>query len=704
MVFSKLNGNIEYTENRKIDDEDRGHQSSLYEVKLFGKNLVIALGKPKYIFASRNIVFFPIYIVSTDDKIEGQMGIFEIHQEKMTKVLDEEGDIDIMKLGMPLFYSFAERMVRYSKSNVTEYLLQWNKKQLPKKDIDMDESDKGMNDLGASNEESSDDEDILVLKPSGDSKDASVQMGIAKKVLEKGIFIIDPETAQPPTLPQETDTEANDIKKAYKESSKHSWLQKFMKNDKYQIHPVEDNGDCFFAVVRDAFKQIGHITTVQKLRAVVANAATDEIFQVYHTIYTDIVGSIKETRAKMAQIKHIIDNNLKKRLKNARTASESAEIQKEIDIQRIEYSKQQHEKTGSEAELSANFGNQEFPSTLEQFREYIQTPQFWADSWAITVLEKELLVKIILLSEGDYNHGAVDSVMRCGDSHPDIQTTGSFAPNYYIMTSYSGNHYTLVSYKSKKIFKYNEIPYHIKILLVQKCLERNAGIYYLIQDFRNFKSSLGIEPDMGSPVESDGDEDMYANLYDPELVFMFHSKSEKTAKPGKGSGEKIPAAKQNEFSALGKIVDWRRKLDDSWDKAQFTVDHKKWASVEHYYQGSKFRKGFPDFYQQFSLDSDSEISKDIELAKSAGSKSGILKKKDIKEKVLRPKSITIDPDFYDQKRNMKERELAVQSKFAQNEDLKQMLLATRNAKLTHFIRGDKPETDEILMNVRQGLL
>lgn len=698
MVFSKINEDIEYKENKKIDDEDRGHQSSLYEVKLFDKDIVVCLGKPKYTFSSRNLLFYPIYIVSTDNKIEGQIGVFELLQDKALKIFDEDGDINITKLGNPLFYEFTEQLIRVSKSSVTKYLMEWEKKG--------QEGDKGKdqgNDQdNQGKDQGQDDDDIMKVKvpETGDS----IQNEKTKKILEKGIFIIDENETQPIVLQEETESEANELKKAYKESSKNPWIQKFMKNGNYNITDVENNGDCFFAVIRDAFKQIGHNTTVAKLRAIVAREATDEIFQEYRNIYNSFEGQIRECDSEMAKIKKLLEKDLKKRAQNARDNKQELDaILAEVATLKKKYAVIKSDRAEAVASSTQYVGHIKDITTLEQFKEYIQTTAYWADSWAISIIERVLLIKVIIFSEQSYVEGSQDSVLNCGEIDPAIQTANTFSPNYYIMTTYSGNHYRLISYKTKQIFKYSEIPYHVKILIVNKCLEKNAGIYYLIQDFRNFKSSLGIEADAGNPAEED-EEDVYGDLYDPEIVFMFHSKSEKTAKPGKGSNEKIPKGKTTEFIALSKTEDWRRKLDDSWETAQFTVDKMKWASVEHYYQASKFRKGFPNFYRQFSLDSDSDISKDVDIAKAAGALSGQMKKKGTKETmILRPKNIVIDPDFYGQKRNLIERELAVRSKFAQNEDLKQLLLATKNAKLIHFIRGDGYETDDILMNIRKEL-
>ena len=51
------------------------------------------------------------------------------------------------------------------------------------------------------------------------------------------------------------------------------------------------------------------------------------------------------------------------------------------------------------------------------------------------------------------------------------------------MTSYNGSHYELISYKAKNILKFREIPFNIKTMVINKCLECNSGLYYLIDDF-----------------------------------------------------------------------------------------------------------------------------------------------------------------------------------------------------------------------------
>ncbi len=102
--------------------------------------------------------------------------------------------------------------------------------------------------------------------------------------------------------------------------------------------------------------------------------------------------------------------------------------------------------------------------------------------------------------------------------------------------------------------------------------------------------------------------------------------------------------------------------------------------MEHYYQGSKFKKNYPDFYLRFTIDvyPEGHIAQDPVVVKAVGGKTGKFKGKQI-----RPKKVTIDPNFFSG-RHITEMENAMRVKFSQNPELKQILLLTKKAKLVHF--------------------
>jgi predicted NAD-dependent protein-ADP-ribosyltransferase YbiA (DUF1768 family) len=181
-------------------------------------------------------------------------------------------------------------------------------------------------------------------------------------------------------------------------------------------------------------------------------------------------------------------------------------------------------------------------------------------------------------------------------------------------------------------------------------------------------------------------------------VFQFYAKSNPNALPGTGAGEKIPETEKIHFHKLTSFDNWRRKLSNFWNEP-FMLDGHTWQSVEHYYQGSKFKNNNREFYLKFSLDSRSELSSDPVIAKAAGSKSG----KYNATTIIRPARISIDPDFFNHGRSEREMENAMFAKFSQNKNLKDMLLATRNAKLVHYQRGARPEVYQHLMRVRHKL-
>jgi len=275
----------------------------------------------------------------------------------------------------------------------------------------------------------------------------------------------------------------------------------------------------------------------------------------------------------------------------------------------------------------------------------------------------------------------------------------------------------MITYDEEKIFTYEELPAEVKKLVIDKCLEKIAGPYSIIPEFR--AAALGAaaaataSPAAASPAAAAASpaataspaiavpapvEELSSDLYDNTTVFRFYHKSADKPLPGKGQGELLGPEGRDAYSDLAKIPEWRRKLSNFW-LADFKLDGHKWASVEHYYQGAKFKKNNKDFYIKFSLDSpDSSIAKDPALAKAAGGKSGKFKGEQI-----RPKNVVLDPDFFTNARAELEMETAMRAKFTQHPDLKTLLQLTKKAKLEHVKSGRPPEVYNNLMRVRREL-
>jgi len=665
MVKSLLDETINYPETKILDKADKDFEASIYEISLFDMDVMIALGQPKYSFVERNVIYYPIYLVK-NKKVDIQIGLYEIKSSDLPSLIDEDGDINLALLNEPLLYSFVDKNL------------------------------------------------ILGIEVIG------VEDGMKEKIY----------------LKEQTAADAQQERTEFDKKDKNvTWIQRFMKNKNYGIVENEGAGDCLFAVIRDGLQTAGKNMSVKEMRQILADNATHEMLEIYTTLYVN--AQVEDTELKTV-LKELTARNktLKEKIKTTTDRAVLTTIIKQAED--VQKKNKEIKLTKSYTEdMLREFAFMKGVKTLEQLKAKIQTCAFWGNTWAISTLERALNVKLIILSEEYYNSDDKDHVLQCGQLNDDV--LDDFTPSHYVIANHQGNHYQLITYKEYGAFTFKELPYDIKMLVVDKCMERLAGPYYIIPNFRALNDKIKFfveeneEPQSKEPEpkpqpkaqaqakqkqaqaqqaqkapkeqaqqaqaqqsQQQPPVELLSDLYNNSTVFQFYLGSMDKPLPGSGSGETMGPEGLKEYDDLKKITSWRKMLSNSWP-AVFILDGHKWLSVEHYYQCSKFKRQNKDYYLLFSLDSNSELSQNQAMAEGAGGNGKY------QGKVIRPKEIKVDDDFFSG-RDKKEMEDAMFAKFSQNEDLKKILLATKRAKLTHFVRGNPPVVFNELMRVRQRLI
>ena len=748
MVKSKLNPNINYHEYSHLEEEDFNYNTPLFQVQLLRdpQKVIIGLGQLNYHFAKRyNVVYAPIYLFNAEMEFMKQIGVYEMPSGQIK--MDESGDLDIHKL-TPLLYGFINtELLRKSRAKGgivnTESAAAAASIDPKKKAAEVNEIKKSLgkpsthattatNVTDADGDSSSDDDAI--------DADTLFGMDARQKHLLSGASI----------LPLQTKEQSELERRQYKPNpASDLWIQKYLRNKYFNFIDNEGGSDGFFAVIRDALLTQGRTTTILELRKQLSDEVTDEVFRAYREKF-GMYHAL--TRTQTRETKELVTNynDYKRRIS---TIHDRAQQQLMISGAKklvIEHN-QKHDEMKYTKILSSQYDYMREVRSTQQLKERMMTSIYWPDGWAIDTMERVLNMKFIMFSRDAYEAGDIDNVLLCDNGYSGNEAIGKnkcgvFEPTAYILfakgislsnvtsmmvhtggatrsqtrsrsprrnnlpDSKSAN-YTLITYKTHGVLAFSELPYDIKLLVTTKCLETQICTYGAIPQFKLFQRELGIRVDE-IPNENLDDllEEVHlgngaatgarngAHLYTPDIVLQFYAKSNPNALPGNGSGEKIPETDKIHFHKLATFDNWRRKLSNFWNEP-FMLDNHTWQSVEHYYQGSKFKNNNREFYLKFSLDSRSEISSDPVLAKAAGSKSGKLNHSSI----IRPSRMTIDPDFFNHGRSEREMENAMFAKFSQNKNLKDLLIATRNAKLVHYQRGARPEIYHHLMRVRHKL-
>lgn len=678
-VKSLIEPKLEYSENKTVDIDDIHYSTSIYDYELFNEDVEIALGKGKEDSNGYNIVFYSVYLIYNSE-LKSRIGVFEGKSENMVELIDENGIVDLSKVNVNILSSESNSpQVVDRKGNLIIFV----KEDEFKKYINMPVKEKA--EIVVEDEEVNEDEkmDDVIDLTDEDNDVTEIKIKSEDEMKNVESWYVENAELKKPRIKSETKEESNKEKELFKRSTSNMWVQNYMKNINYEEIDNEGSGDCFFAVIRDALKDVGKVTTVDKLRKMVSDDMTEESFQQYRTLYLSFSGELKNKEEELVELKTTMKKIQKNEKKHTRTAEETRLIKDQLDNIVKRYNETLEEKKQIRDNLN-DFEYMKEYDTLEKFKDYVLTSQYWADDYAISYLEDRLKIKMIILSKEAYDEKAEDSVIQCGQLK---EEDGNSEPEHYIITSYVKNHYTLITYKEKGALSFEEVPYGIKALIINKCLEKTAGPFYKISDFKKLREDMEIEIE-----ESDDEIDIHENdLYEKGEVIMFHSKSFNKPKPGKGQGE--ITGDVNKYSELislaNKNKEWRRMLDDSYIHAMM-IDGKKWSSVKHFMLGSQFKRKNVELYNEFSLDGN-ENSKVALQVEDAIKYSNENRKK-------------IESEFKSITSTKKEeaREKALKVKFGESATLSNILKNTYPAKLLKFQRGKEGELDILLMKLRKS--
>ena len=284
---------------------------------------------------------------------------------------------------------------------------------------------------------------------------------------------------------------------------------KIFKNINYKIINNEGGGECLFAVIRQAFETIKKTYTVEDLRNIIADNINPAIFKNYISLYNNTYAPIHKLEEEQILLKarnnkiqellsHTDDPHKRQELK---LESDNLEAQDNYKLEEIEI-------------LTLNLNGLEYLQKLQDivvvyneqgedvayklFQGYIKSCDFWGDSWAISILEYILNIKLILFSSIKYalaikpntkleRQKLLKTVLYCGDEiHPLIKEANIFNPMYYIIADFDGSHFQLITYKEQGIFTFAQLPIKIKSLIKKTCEPVESGSYHLIPEFKTY--------------------------------------------------------------------------------------------------------------------------------------------------------------------------------------------------------------------------
>ena len=153
--------------------------------------------------------------------------------------------------------------------------------------------------------------------------------------------------------------------------------------------------------MRDGLETKNINKTVKELRIKLSTEATQELFQNYKEQYDMYKSAIDVTNSEL-QVLVKRNKELKLLLSGTQDRSEHKKILKEAGIVKKDFERLK-EDLAFQKGLLEEFKFMKNIKTLSDFKDFIQTPYYWADTWAISTIERLYNVKLIIFSYEEYN-------------------------------------------------------------------------------------------------------------------------------------------------------------------------------------------------------------------------------------------------------------------------------------------------------------
>ena len=337
------------------------------------------------------------------------------------------------------------------------------------------------------------------------------------------------------------------------------WIQKYMNDNQYDIINTDmdysGDADCLFTAIKIALSDVRKYISVSSMRDMVVKHVTNNVYDMYKSMYDN---ADKELQQIKTRVKELVERNkyFENKIKNTNVRNERLMLVKEAEenIKLFNHSKREL-KHSTEKYKDVLF--MKGIDTIDKLKSLIKTNLYFADKWAISILEREMNIKIVLFSQDAYDSGDIYNVLDC---YNEMTYEERFIPDYYILISYTKKHYQLITYRRRCAFTFNNLNDSIKELVIDKIQERNAGIYAYIPDFMKSKN-IKLKDDIHFNLQSE--------LYSGDTVFQIYDYSNDNYEPGKGVGERLDKREVEKYKELRNCESWRRKLSNIYN---FSLD------------------------------------------------------------------------------------------------------------------------------------